>query len=355
VRNKHVVVIGASAGGIEALQKVLSALPADFGAPVFVVVHLQADAESFLPQILSRSGRLRASHPVPGERIEAGRIYAAPPDRHVLVFNSTARVVRGPKENRHRPSIDVLFRSAALECGEKVIGVLLTGSDDDGAAGLKAVQDRGGITIVQDPEDSQYPQMPASALRVMQPDFTLPLAEIGPRLNDLVGGAVKRNGRRAVSKPIDKSFGQEEGKPIDVSLLGTPTAFTCPDCSGTLWELRDGELVRYRCRLGHAFSTQSMLEAESDQVERSLWEAVRTLEESAGLCRRIARITDLLRDKLLRQGEEREGHARVIRDLLLSSTGKWQPGIAAERRRPSPPELERTLRAAEKKRRKGTD
>ncbi len=316
--DKHdIIVVGASAGGIEALQKVVGALPAGLDAAVFVVVHLWAEAESFLPQILSRAGNLSAVHPSEGQLLEVGQIYAAPPDRHLVLHDAKIRVVRGPRENRHRPSIDVLFRSAASVYGPRVAGVLLTGADDDGTAGLKAIKERGGIAVVQDPADSAYPAMPQSALSVLEPDFTLPLDEIGPLMRDLVAGVVKPKGRRAVSEPADRSFRQEQGEPIDVTKLGAPSAFTCPDCRGTLWELQEGGLLRFRCRVGHAFSTRSMVDAQSDIVERALWEAARTLEESAAMSRRIAQKTKTLEPKLMKDAEQRESHARVIRELLM--------------------------------------
>ncbi len=317
-----VIVAGASAGGVDALQTVVSALPRGLDAAMFVVLHLSANAESLLPQILTRAGGLPACPAANGELFEMGRIYAAPPDRHLILHNASMRVVRGPKENRHRPSIDVLFRSAAMLYGPRVIGVLLTGADDDGAAGMKVIQERGGITIVQDPLDSRHPEMPQSALSVLTPDFMLPLAEIGATVRDLVTGVIKPNGRKAVSDPVDRVLGQEQGQPVDVERLGAPTAFSCPDCNGTLWELQDGELLRYRCRVGHAYSAQSMVEAESDAVERALWEAARVLEESAAVSRRIAQKSEILRPRLREQAEERERYAQVIRDLLVNGASE---------------------------------
>jgi two-component system chemotaxis response regulator CheB len=314
-----IVVIGASAGGVAALQEVVSALPPDLNAAIFIVLHLLAGAESLLPQILSRKSRLPASHPSDGQLFETGRIYAAPPDRHILLHDSRLRVVRGPKENLHRPAIDVLFRSAARVGGPRVLGVLLTGADDDGAAGLKAIQERGGATVVQDPMDSAHPEMPQSALQVMEPDFTLPLHQIGPMVRDLVKGVVKTNERPVMPEPIDKSFGGDEGEPVDVKQLGTPTAFSCPDCNGTLWEVQDGKLLRYRCRVGHAYSSGSMIEAQSEAVERALWE-VRVLEESVSMSRRIAQKTEVLRKQLFEKAEERERHAQALRDLLLKNS-----------------------------------
>jgi two-component system, chemotaxis family, protein-glutamate methylesterase/glutaminase len=313
-----VVVIGASAGGVRALQKVVSALPVDLEAAVFVVLHIWAEADSALPEILSRAGRMPAMHPKDGEPFEMGRIYVAPPDRHIFLQDGELRVPRGPKENRHRPAIDVLFRSAATAYGPRVIGALLTGSDDDGAAGLQSIQERGGTVIVQDPADSAFPDMPESALRVVQPDFTLSLNEIGPAVRDLVSGAVKPNPRLPMPEPVDKSYGQEQGIEVDVQQLGTPTAFSCPDCNGTLWELVDGDLLRYRCRVGHAYSAASMIDAEADAVDRALWEALRVLEESVSISRRIAAKNDTLRTQLTRKAEEREHHAKVLRNLLVN-------------------------------------
>lgn len=312
-----IIVVGASAGGVQALKTLVSKLPAGLDATVFVVLHLGAEADSLLPQILSRAGQLPATHPGDGELFEAGRIYTAPPDRHILLGDGVVRVIRSPKENLHRPAIDVLFRSAAMSYGPRVIGVVLTGADDDGAAGLRTIKDRGGIAIVQDPADSAYPAMPESALRAIGPDFKLPISEIGPVLRDIVSGAVTV-GRPAMKEPADKSFGQEEGLPFDVKLLGTPTAFSCPDCNGTLWELQEGDVLRFRCRVGHAYSALSMANAESEAVERALWEAVRVLEESASMSRRIAAKSDVLREQLIAKADERQRHAGVIRDLLVS-------------------------------------
>lgn len=316
-----IVVVGASAGGVQVLRKLVSALPSGLDAGVFIVLHTLATAESLLPEVLGRVSQLPAGAAQDRTLFETGKIYVAPPDRHILFSDGILRVVRGPKENRHRPSIDVLFRSAAMFYGPRVIGVLLSGSDDDGTAGMTAIKRCGGITIVQDPNESEYPEMPASALRTMGPDFTRPIGEIGPLLEGLVTGNIRKREEQPMSEPVDKSLDQDEGSVTDVRKLGSPSVFTCPDCNGTLWELQDGELLRYRCRVGHAYSAESMIEAESESVERALWSAVRTLEESAQLSRRIAQKTGLLREDLNRKAAEREEHARVIRSLLLETAG----------------------------------
>src|SRR3954447_7077747 len=180
--NHAIIVVGASLGGVEALQELTAALPKDLPAAVFVVLHVGAQAPSLLPHILSRCGQLKAVHPEDGEEIRAGRIYVAPPDNHLIVEYGYVRVVKGPKENRHRPAVDVLFRSAARAYGNQVVGVVLTGSLDDGTAGMLAIRLRGGICIVQDPESAFCPDMPKSVLRQLEPDYTLRLNEIAPTL-----------------------------------------------------------------------------------------------------------------------------------------------------------------------------
>jgi two-component system chemotaxis response regulator CheB len=314
-----IVVMGASAGGVQPLRQVVSAFPAGMEAAVFIALHTLATAESLLPELLSRETRIPAVTAQDRSLIEVGKICVAPPDRHLLFHEGALRVTRGPKENRHRPSIDVLFRSAAMAYGPRVIGVLLSGADDDGTAGMMAIKRCGGITIVQDPAQAEYPEMPSSALRTVQIDFTRPVAEIGPLVQGLVDGKIERRENLPMSEPVDESLAGDEESPTDVRKLGIPSVFTCPDCNGTLWELQDGELLRYRCRVGHAYSAESIIEAENDSVERSLWEAVKTLEESAQLSRRIAQRTGLLRDELMRKAAEREQHARVIRNLLVDS------------------------------------
>ncbi|MCC6858427.1 MAG: chemotaxis protein CheB [Bryobacterales bacterium] len=312
---RDIVVAGASAGGVAALRQLVSGLPAGLGAAVFVVLHLPAESESYLADILSRSGPLPAIQAAGRAPVETGRIYIAPPDRHLMFRDGELRVIRGPKENRHRPSIDVLFRSAAKVYGKRVAGVLLSGADDDGTAGLEAIQRQGGVTIVQDPLESAHPEMPQSALAAMEPDFRLRASEIGPLIGRLAGGEAQPAGRFAM--PESNQEPALPGKAVGgENIPGSPTAFSCPDCNGTLWELQEGDLVRYRCRVGHAYSAGSLLEAESEAVERALWEAVRVLEESVAMSRRVALKSEILREPLTRKAEERAAHAEVIRKLL---------------------------------------
>jgi len=320
--NPDIIVVGASAGGVEALKTLVSPLPAEFDAAIFVVLHTLATSESLLPQILSKASALPAVNAEDLALVETGKIYVAPPDRHILFNNGSLRVIRGPRENRHRPSIDVLFRSAAGTYGPRTAGILLSGSDDDGTAGVQAIKRHEGVTIVQHPDDSQYPEMPASAMRNAGPDFALRVAEIGDLLRKLVDGRVRVREGPVMEEPAKKTTTEKEGdSQTETTPVGVPSGFTCPDCSGTLWELRDGDLLRYRCRVGHAYSQESMIEASSEAVERALWSAVRSLEESAAISLRIAQNRGILEKEMYQKAAEREEHARIIRKLLLEGTG----------------------------------
>ena len=323
--NRDVIVVGASAGGVEALSRLARNLPQDLPASVFVVLHIPAQSTSLLPMILSRAGSLPASHPEDGERIENGRIYVAPPDRHLMIEPGRIRVVRGPTENRHRPAIDPLFRSAARAYGPRVIGVILTGTLDDGTAGLVAVKIAGGLAVVQDPSDAFCAGMPKSALRYVEVDYVLPLREIGPLLTRLsrdslesaVGPVSEEMVKETKLAEFDMETMQDDDKP------GTPSAFSCPDCSGVLWEIEEGNLLRFRCRVGHAYSTDSMNLAQDEAIERALWAGLRALEERAALSRRMAthareRNMDGIAipfEEKLRQTEEQ---AELLREVLLA-------------------------------------
>jgi two-component system chemotaxis response regulator CheB len=274
----NIVVIGASAGGVEALKAIVSHLPASFPATVFVVMHLPMNSPSVLPQILQRAGPLPAAFARHGEAIQQGHIYIAPPGHHLLIKRRYMRLVRGPKENRHRPSVDVLFRTAACAYGPRVVGVVLTGALDDGTIGLQAVKRRGGLAVVQAPHDALVPSMPRSALKSVKVDHCLPLAEIAPLLVQLA------------SYPTEKAPEGMEGnmaEPEHEELPEMASGFTCPDCHGALWELRDGELTRFRCRVGHAFSPDSLLEGQGEALEQALWSAIRGMEERGALMRQL--------------------------------------------------------------------
>src|SRR5262249_14312911 len=242
---RDIIVIGASAGGVQALSNLVSDLPADLPAAVFIVLHIPSNAPSWLPNILARESHLHVAHPIDGQRIARGRVYVAPPDHHLLVEYGLVKLVRGPRENLHRPSIDALFRSAARWAGPRVIGVVLTGARDDGAVGMKAIKQRGGITIVQDPSEAEFPSMPMSVMQRIRVDYSLPIREIAPLLNELSRQTTEEEGRFPVPDQIDieariaQQLMEADELIASVERLGKVSKLTCPDCHGALWEIDD--------------------------------------------------------------------------------------------------------------------
>lgn len=302
---RDVIVIGASAGGVEALQEVLRHVPANLPAAIFVTLHMAPRAKSFLPEILGRAGRLRASHPEDGEAIEHGRVYVAPPDHHLIIERGHVHLSNGPKEQRHRPCINVMFRSAVMAYGERVIGVILSGELDDGTAGLWEIQRRGGITIAQNPEEAAFPSMPLSALREIAVDYTLGAADMGPLLYGLAGGS-----ETEAAKTDDRA-----GETVKVS--AQLTDLTCPDCRGTIWELSRGNSKDYRCRVGHTYSAKSMLGGHFAAQEKALYAAIVALEEGASLANRLADQFDVeYADRLRTEARHRQSQAEAIRQVL---------------------------------------
>jgi two-component system chemotaxis response regulator CheB len=321
----NVVVVGASAGGVEALVRLVQGLPSDLPAAVFVVLHITPDSASALPKILSRAGALAAVHPVDGEPIQPGRVYVAPPDRHLLLTPRRVHVVHGPRENGHRPAVDPLFRTAARAFGPRVIGVVLSGTLDDGTAGLAAIKMRGGIAIVQDPSDALFPGMPRSALENVPVDAVLPVGEIPARLVELVNEPVTGSAP-PVSHEMDMEARMaelDEGAVHNSERPGSPSAFSCPDCGGVLWELADGELIRYRCRVGHAYSPDTLSTKQVEKLEDALWIALRGLEEQAALALRLAeraaeRGQPKIADRFESRHRDAQDQAEVIREVLAN-------------------------------------
>lgn len=286
----HVVVIGASAGGVTALIEISNALPRFFGAAVCIVQHIGTNP-SLLPELLCFRGANPAMHAEDGQRLTSGTLHVAPPDRHLLLDGDVLRLTHGPKENHARPAIDPLFRSAALSAGPRVIGVVLTGQMDDGAAGLKAIKDCGGIAIVQDPDTAIEPQMPRSALATVDADHCVPLAGIAPLLARLVGTRPPEM-RPPVPAEVAREVTINKGDATLENLIGiaTPSPLTCPDCGGGLWEMNEARPLRYRCHTGHAYSALSLSAAQKDAAEHALWSGVRSLREREMLLRRVAGI-----------------------------------------------------------------
>jgi two-component system chemotaxis response regulator CheB len=285
------IALGASAGGVEALLTVIRTLPYDLPATLFIVLHIPADAPSMMPELLNRVGNLHALHPSDDQQIERGHIYVAPPDHHLLVEKGYVRVVKGPKENRHRPAIDPLFRSLALAYGPRAVGVVLTGSLDDGTAGLLAIKRRNGTVIVQDPQDALYSSMPQSALEHVDVDYVVPLAEVGPLLIRLSTEIPHSTTVGPVPEDMEIEVKMAEAdmrNQYDDKQVGKPSPYSCPECGGVLWEIQDDQLVRFRCRVGHAFSLDSMMAEQAEALEEAIWTALKIVQERGSISHRMA-------------------------------------------------------------------
>jgi two-component system, chemotaxis family, protein-glutamate methylesterase/glutaminase len=331
VTKRDVVVVGASAGGVEALRTLVSGLPPDFPAALLVVLHLPATGRSALAQILTRSGPLPAAQAQEGDTLVPGRILVAPPDRHLIVYQDRVTLSRGPRENGHRPAVDVLFRSAARALGERVIGVILSGTLDDGAAGMVAVRRRAGVGVVQSPDDALYPGMPRAAVVEDDPAHVVPVADIPALLAKLVAeptspygdGDGDGDGEKLMDTEV--AMADNDGDAInDPDRPGVPSGFACPDCSGVLFEIREGSLKRFRCRVGHAWSPQSLAAQQAVTVEGALWMALRALEEKAALADRMRdhaqeRRHTISAHSYAAQAAEARASALVLRDLVEST------------------------------------
>ena len=283
------MVIGTSAGGMQALIGLVQHLPATFKASLLVVSHLPEDLDSILQRLLDRAGPLQAANAVDREAIVSGRLYFAPANRHLMLEQGFVRVVMGPKENRFRPAVDPLFRSAAYSYGPRVIGVVLTGAMGDGTAGLWTIKLRGGTTIVQDPDEALHASMPRNAIQHVKVDHVAPLAEIAALLARLT--------QEEAPSPTEQDMKEQNKTEVELNAakadpnmkwqaileLGEQTALTCPECHGVLTRIKEGSLERYRCHTGHAHSSESLLAAVSEQVEERLWESVRALDEAVML------------------------------------------------------------------------
>jgi two-component system chemotaxis response regulator CheB len=283
LQGRDIVVVAASAGGLEPLRTLLAAMPADLSASVLVVLHIPATGGRALPRILDRAGPLTAATAVDGERLKPGRVYVAPPDRHLLVVDGVVRTSRGPRQNGVRPAADPLFRSAALYGGPRVIGVVLSGALDDASLGSATVEGRGGSVIVQELEECSYDNMPQASLATTEHAIILPVAKIAALITRMAGEEVE-------VRPADPDRELE----LEVSglLAGDPqtntetrrySGFTCPDCGGPLYHAQEDRAESYDCLVGHKWSPQALLEEQSTAVERALWLAIRSLDERARL------------------------------------------------------------------------
>jgi two-component system, chemotaxis family, protein-glutamate methylesterase/glutaminase len=319
-----IIVIGASAGGIEPLLTLVRDLPSDLPASIFIVVHTPPYAPSRLPEILSRAGRLPAALAQDREAIVAGQIYIAPPDWHLLVRRGAVAITRGARENHTRPAIDPLFRSAARAYGKRVVGVILSGALYDGAAGLLAVKKRDGLAIVQHPGEALVPSMPHHALQLVDADWTLPAADIGDKLGRLAlfkaaeqGDGAMVDESNGVTRLITEDFAeQEHSERVDETSL-----YTCPECGGVLWQVDDGPEMSFRCHVGHAYAPEILLGQKSEELEAALWRCVRLLREKAVMARQtVDRFSEARGNRSQQRARDHarlaEEHALVIEQLL---------------------------------------
>ncbi|HET6440193.1 MAG TPA: chemotaxis protein CheB [Anaeromyxobacter sp.] len=306
--NRDIVVVGASAGGVELLLELVGELPRSLPAAIFVVVHTSSGYLSTFPDLLTSRGGPPAVHPNHGDQVSSGHIYVAPPDMQLLVRLGFVEVVRGPKENGHRPAVDPLFRSASWSYGSRVVGVILSGHLDCGTAGLMSVKARGGVAVVQDPLSAAAPDMPQSAIRRVEVDYVVEPADLPKLITRLTAEAAS-----AASPPGQAVAALEGARP------GARAELVCPVCHGVLTETAIGDFRHFRCHVGHAFTLESLLGEQGEELERALWAAVRSLEEGAALARRLARTqpTAEMRDRFAEKEGTLSQQADVIRRLLL--------------------------------------
>jgi two-component system chemotaxis response regulator CheB len=335
-----VVAVGASAGGVEALRALVAGLPPDLPAAVLVVLHVPRQAPSALPAILTRAGPLPAAVAVDGEPLRPGRIYVASADHHLLVLDHRVRLSHGPSENGHRPAIDPLLRSVARAAGPRAVAVILSGAGDDGAVGAASVAAQGGSVIVQDPADALYASMPYATMAHVAPDHVAAAAKIGDLISGLTAMTLPESGVKALPESGVKALPESGVKTLpetepsgdirleaeiaisdfaDITtdqLLSTPAGYGCPSCGGSLFELEDTPVPRYRCRIGHAWSPKSLLDEQAVATEGALWMALRALEEKSALSRRMANGRTSVHDRFHQMAEDADTASSLIRSLI---------------------------------------
>jgi two-component system chemotaxis response regulator CheB len=324
---RNIVVIGASAGGVDALRALFAMLPADASASYFVVLHLSAQYDSQLDRILQSATTMPVTFASDGQPIMPDTVYLAPPDRHLMVGRDGIRVTRGPKESRARPAIDVLFRSAALAFGRRVLGLVMSGSLDDGTAGLWQIKDRKGLAFVQDPEEAQHRSMPDSAIEHVDVDYVGTVEALAVQIAQAVAAELPR----LAAEPLKPGLRLENAialgeRDMDASVmdLGKPSRYTCSECGGVLAQIEEGRVIRFRCHTGHAYSFQALLAEVNGTVDANLWATIRAIEErifilqhQATLAEQAGRHDDAAR--LRRKADQAEQKCRPLRELVLDT------------------------------------
>jgi len=320
---QNVVVIGASAGGLKALIALTAQFQEHFPAPILVVQHISVDATgNVLLDNLSKNSKLKCEHAINGRKLRAGHLYMAPSDHHLMIdSDQRILVTKGAQENRNRPGIDPLFRSAAVAFRNRVIGIILTGYLDDGTAGMKVIKRCGGTCIVQAPEDAEYPAMPINVLRQIDVDHSVPISEMGGLLYQLL----EQKPKKAVPVPKDILIEAKIAERIlsdlpSVNVLGNQAPFNCPGCGGVLWKVEDGEALRFRCHVGHAYTSSYLLAQQTNKIEETMWTALRMFEERKNL---LTEMAENLRSGAAKSAQERaemqQVHIDRIRAILMSN------------------------------------
>lgn len=319
-----IIVIGASAGGVHAILKLAPLLAPNFPAPILFTLHIGAH-KSRLAEMIDARGPNRARTPVDGERLSPGCIYVAPSDRHLLVGDGVARLSGGPKEHHSRPAIDPLFRSAALSHGPRGIGVVLTGRLDDGSAGLRAIKACGGVAIAQDPDEAEEPSMPSSAIAAAEIDHVAPLGALPHLLLALALAPAAASPPAPRQLVVEESVASGSGGMEALQAIGAPSAFSCPDCGGVLFKLRDKSLVRFRCHTGHAYSARSLTATHAEGSDATLWAGLRALHEKESLARLVASIgSGAAAEAASRRADEIAGVGKASRAILESAPGAYE-------------------------------
>jgi two-component system chemotaxis response regulator CheB len=321
----NVIVMGGSAGSIGPFERILASLPANLPAAVFVVLHVAPYAGAGILEHLGRLASMKWSVAKDGATFAHGEIVFAPPDHHLIVKAGRVCVTHSPRENLWRPSIDVLFRSAAVAHGARVTGVILSGALDDGSAGLVAVKRCGGVAIAQSPGEAEVPSMPEAAILNASVDHVLTVDAIAPALERLMQEAPRPESLIPDDLVLEAQFA-ENGRPsLEVNdELGRLSEFTCSECAGPLWK-RNDEMLRYRCLTGHALSARSLEQGLTRNLDGALWAAIRQFEQRANLCNKMA-ADERARGRGLTAGvyEERERearqHAQAMRQMLHDAT-----------------------------------
>ncbi|HEY9757605.1 MAG TPA: chemotaxis protein CheB [Oculatellaceae cyanobacterium] len=322
---RDIVVIGASAGGIETCRQLLKLLPVDFKASVFVVIHLAASAPSVLPRILARDSLLPVKNPQNGEVPVPGVVYVAPANQHMILKPNFIQLGRGPRENGCRPSVNALFRTAAFSYGERVVGIIMSGALNDGTAGLMNIKGQGGVAIVQKPEEALFPGMPLSALEFVDVDYVLGISDIAGQLISIVDEPV--NSLPALSQNSESHVYEAGAAGLREGMEGTPSHFSCPSCGGVLWQSALEDFQEYKCHVGHAFTTEALLQEQSDLIDTAFWRTLRQLEENIALRRKLLKFAKSRHKEadalaLERQLQLAERQAETIRIALLSDVAR---------------------------------